>query len=171
MNLWQRFWGWYERTYTINISIALFLFLLQIVHLIWLSGEVVWGKAHGHALFEFTGIWQLIIIFVDYTEIPALLSVSLVYINELRKGWNWKSLLFLIFLNSQWLHIFWITDEYVVAAFNAPNTVELPLWLAWVAILIDYLEVPVMIDTLKKFFVAWRSHRVVEFLKTDFREE
>lgn len=169
--MWQRFWDWYERTYTLNISIALGLFLLQIVHLIWLSGEVVWGKAHGHALFEFTGIWQAVIVLIDYTEIPALLSVSLVYINELRKGWNWKSAMFLVFLNSQWLHILWITDEFVVSAFAGSAAVALPLWLAWVAILIDYLEVPVMLDTFKKFFVAMRQKRVGEFLKTELREE
>ncbi len=171
MNLWQRFWGWYERTYTLNISIALGLFLLQIIHLIWLSGEVVWGRIHEHSLFEFTGIWQTLIILVDYTEIPALISVSLVYINELRKGFSWLSLMYLVFLNSQWLHILWITDEFVVAAFAGAAAVAIPMWLAWVAILIDYLELPVMFDTLKKFFAALREGRTKEFLKHELREE
>ena len=35
-------------------------------------------------------------------------------VNELRRGFSWRALLFLAFLNSQWLHIFWITDEFVV---------------------------------------------------------
>lgn len=170
MNLWQNFWSWYERTYTLNVSIALGLFLLQIVHLVWLSGEVVWMHLTGESLFVFTGVWEKIIVLVDFTEIPALLSVSLVYINELRNGWDTKSALYLVFLNSQWLHIFWITDEFVVTAFNSHGTI-LPLWAAWIAIAIDYLEVPVMIDTFKKFFVALRERRVAQFLKVELREE
>lgn len=169
MGLWQRFWGWYERTYRLNISIALGLFLLQIVHLVWLSGEVVWTQLFGGPLFVFGGIWEHIMVFVDYTEIPALLSVSLVYINELRSGWNGKSALYLFFLNSQWLHIFWITDEFVVTLFNNPGTI-LPLWLAWVAIAIDYLEVPVMWDTIKKFLAAMRERRMRDFLEHDLRD-
>jgi hypothetical protein len=168
--MWQSFWGWYERTYTLNVSIALGLFLIQIIHLLWLTGEVVWAHLTGAPLLTFTGIWETVIVLVDYTEIPALLSVSLVYINELRKGWDTKSALYLAFLNSQWLHIFWITDEYVVTLFNNPGTV-LPLWLAYLAIAIDYLEVPVMLDTFKKFFAALRERRVGQCLKTELREE
>jgi hypothetical protein len=168
--MWRAFWAWYERTYTVNVSVALALFLIQIVHLIWLFGEVVWAQLTGTPLFTFSGVWEAVIVLVDYTEIPALLSVSLIYINELRKGWHTKSALYLLFLNSQWLHIFWITDEFVVTSFNAGGTV-LPLWLAWLAIAIDYLEVPVMVDTLKKFFAAMREGRTTEFLKTDLRQE
>lgn len=168
--MWQSFWNWYERTYTLNISIALVLFLIQILHLLWLTGEVVWAHVFGAPLFIFSGIWETVIVLVDYTEIPALLSVSVVYINELRKGWDFKSALYLVFLNSQWLHIFWISDEYVETVFNNPGTI-LPLWLAWLAIAIDYLEVPVMLDTFKKFFKAMRERRVGQFLKTELREE
>lgn len=168
--MWGTFWSWYERTYVLNVSIALGLFVLQIVHLIWLFGAVVWAKLFGVPLFEFTGIWQALIVLVDYTEIPALLSVSLIYINELRQGWNGKSALFLLFLNTQWLHLFWITDEFVVLTFNSAGTI-LPLWLAWLAIAIDYLEVPVMIDTLKKFSRALTEGRTKEFLTTELREE
>lgn len=163
------FWAWYERTYMLNISVALGLFLVQIVHLLWLFGAVVWAKAFGAPLFEFSGVWETVIVLVDYTEIPALLSVSLVYVNELRKAFKWKNVMYLVFLNTQWLHIFWITDEFVVTTFNGAGTV-LPFWLAWVAIGIDYLEVPVMYDTLKRFFAAWRERRVGQFLREDFRE-
>ncbi len=169
--MWRSFWAWYERTYTLNISIALGLFLLQIIHLVWLTGAVVWDRLLGYPLFEFTGVWEALIILVDYTEIPALLSVSLVYLNELRQGWRWKEFMYLVFLNSQWLHIFWITDEFVVAAFAGASALAMPLWLAWAAILIDYLEVPVMIDTFKKFFAALREGRTKEFLRHELREE
>src|SRR3989344_9209697 len=102
--MWHAFWAWYERTYTLNISIALGLFLLQIAHLVWLFGEVVWAKAFGMPLFELSRMHQLFIILVDYTEIPALISVSLIYINELRGRWHIKNALYLLFLNLQWLH-------------------------------------------------------------------
>jgi hypothetical protein len=148
----EKFWAWYERTYVLNLTIAFGLFLLQMVHLVWLTGDVVWARLFGEEIFHLHGGPELLIALVDYTEIPAIISVSLVYINELRKAWSASSLLYLIFLNSQWLHLFWITDEFVVDAFSATGTTVLPLWLAWVAILIDYLEVPVMLDTAKKFF-------------------
>ena len=45
------------------------------------------------------------------------------------------------------------------------------MWLAWVAIGIDYLEVPVMIDTLKKFLKAIREGRTEHFLKHELRQE
>ena len=170
MNIWQKFWEWYDRTYTLNISIALGLFALQIVHLVWLLGEVIWGKFFGMPLFQFTGLAESLIVLVDYTEIPALISVSLIYINDIRKGGGFKAWLYLALLLSQVMHIFWITDEFVVTAFNQGGTV-LPAWLAWVAILIDYLEVPVMIDTVKKFTVAMREKRVADFLKNELREE
>lgn len=169
--MWQKFWAWYERAYTLNISIALGLFLIQICHLIWLFGEVVWAKAFGVPLFAFNGFWQWIIILVDYTEIPALISVSLIYINELRGKWTTKNILYLGFLNIQWVHLFWITDEFVVASLTGSVPVMLPLWLAWVAIAIDYLEVPVMLDVLKKFVHSVRNRRVGEFLKKELREE
>ncbi len=164
----KAFWAWYERTYLLNISIALGLFLLQIIHLVWLTGDVVVARLFGEQLFHVHGGMEYLIILVDYTEIPALISVSLLYINELRKKFQISSVLFLLMLNSQWLHLFWITDEFVVSAFSGAGTV-LPLWLAWVAILIDYLELPVMFDTIRKFFGALSRHKVSEFLREELR--
>ncbi len=87
--------------------------------------------------------------------------MSLVYVNELRSGFSWRALLFLVFLNSQWLHIFWITDEYVAAELGGGGSgASLPGWLAWVAILIDYLELPVIYDTLKRLAIALRERRL-----------
>ncbi len=157
MNMWQSFWGWYERMYTLNLSVALGLFLLQILHLIWLFVDVVWGRVFGVPLFELHGVWEMGIVLVDYTEIPALISISLVYINELRKQFSVAPVVYLFLLNTQWLHLFWITDEFVVNALAGTGLILFPPWLAWVAIGIDYLEVPVMIDTVKKFFRQMRS--------------
>jgi hypothetical protein len=165
------FFEWYERHYTLNIAIAAGLFLLQLVHLYWLSAHVVALRLTGESFFSASGILYYAILIIDYTEVPALLSVSLVYVNELRRGFAWKPLLFLIFLNSQWLHIFWITDEFVQAELTDGGVGSaLPAWLAWAAILIDYLELPVIIDTLQKFVVSVREQRVGQFLREELRE-
>jgi hypothetical protein len=160
------FWAWYERHYTLNLGIATGLFVLQLVHLYWLATHVIAHRILGIFLFEPSALLQYLIIIVDYTEIPALISTSVLYIYQLQKHFSWKSVLFLIFLNSQWLHLFWITDEFVVNQFvGRPDTI-LPVWLAWVAILIDYLEVPVIIDTLIKFFFQLRKRGFQAGLKT-----
>ena len=164
----RSFWAWYERNYTLNVSIAAALFTLQLVHLVWLTGQPLWTKVFGDALFEVDKPWSWPLLLVDYTEIPALLSVSLVYLNELRKGGpSIRPVLYLIFLNSQWLHIFWITDEFVVATNSSSPATSLPTWLAYVAILIDYLELPVIFDTFRKMRTAVAEDRLGEFLRED----
>src|SRR5687767_324939 len=75
------FWRWYERYSTLNIGISAGLFTLQLVHLFWLTTDVIATRLLGYALFHPTGIWELLIIIVDYLEIPTILSVSLIYIN------------------------------------------------------------------------------------------
>ena len=146
----QDFWRWYERHHTLNVAIAAALFALQLVHLVWLTGEPLAERVFGEPLFHLEAPLRWLIILVDYTEIPALISVSLIYINDLRKqGASLKPILYLLFLNSQLLHIFWITDEFVVSS-GAGATSSLPVWLAYVAILIDYLELPVIYDTIRR---------------------
>ena len=176
----KSFWQWYERHYTVNVAVAAGLFLLQIVHLHWLALDVIIPRLGGTSLWPLAAAFDYIIIAVDYTEIPAIISVSLLYINDLRpstrlrvkQGVHWKPLLFLFLLNSQWLHIFWITDEFVVNEFandgHAHNHTVLPSWLAWVAILIDYAEVPVMIDTVVRLWREMRGRGVRTALSKTF---
>lgn len=151
----QEFWSWYERNYVLNLGIAAGLFALQLVHLVWLAGDPLAERLSGASLLELGGPFQLLIVLVDYTETPALVSVSLVYLHALHaRGFALRPVLYLLFLNSQWLHIFWITDEFVVG-----TTGSLPAWLAYVAILIDYLELPVMVDTSKRLVIAVATQR------------
>ncbi len=151
------FWRWYDRHYALNVAIAAGLFLLQLVHLVWLTGQPLADRVLGDPLFEVHGPLRWLIVLVHYTEIPALLSVSLVYVNDLRKrGASLKPILYLLFLNSQWLHIFWITDEFVIASGEGEAT-SLPVWLAYVALLIDYLELPVIYDTVTRFVASVRE--------------
>jgi len=161
------FWAWYERNYALNLSITAALFALQIVHLSWLSLDVVAERITGQGYFPLTGLARYLVLIVDYTEIPALIATSILYLYDLRKGRVARSLLFLVLLNSQWLHLFWITDEFVVAEFQggANEGSSLPAWLAWVAIGIDYLEIPVIVDTLRRFAGTLRSGRLVERLE------
>lgn len=170
-SVFARFWQWYEQHYVLNTGIAAGLFVIQLVHLYWLTADVAMLRLVGQSYFDLEGIWRIIITVVDYTEIPAIISVSLVYINQLRKQFGWQPVLYLLLLNSQWLHIFWITDEFVVSAFTGgPEGTVLPVWLAWVAILIDYLELPVMYDTVKSFIVALKERRVKDAMAA-FKED
>lgn len=149
--LFAGFWAWYERHYLLNLSFTTGLFLLQLIHLYWLFTHVVLFRLVGQSYFDPGPFWQYLIIIVDYTEIPALITTSLLYGYELRKRFRWKTIWFLVSLNSQWLHLFWITDEFVMNRFamhGGPATV-LPLWLAWIAILIDFLELPVIVDMIR----------------------
>lgn len=170
---WRNFWNWYEKHYVLTVGISGGLFLLQLIHLYWLTVHVVFHKIFGVSLWDPSPIIESILVIVDYTEIPALIGTSLIYINELRKGaQRVKNTLYLIFLNSQFLHIFWITDEFVEAKFTgAPVATILPLWLAIVAIAIDYLELPVMFETFKKFFEAIGKKKLKKFFIEDFGKD
>ncbi len=168
--MWERFWAWYDRNYTLNVSIAAGLFLLQLVHLVWLGGEVATLRALGTALFDLTGMWETLIIVVDYTELPAIFTMTLVYIDAWRRGSKWNAVLMLALLHSQWMHIFWITDEFIVTTLSEPGSTILPNWLAWIAILIDYLEVPVVFDTLIKLGRSLREKRGLEGIKQALNE-
>jgi hypothetical protein len=163
--MWKRFWDWYERHYLLNISIAAGLFALQLLHLYWLGADVIAERAFGESYWNPSDVVAWALYVVDYTEIPVLVSVSLVYINELRKGFRWTPFLLLAALNSQWFHIFWITDEFVVNSFSGqPAESSLPAWAAWIAILIDYGELPVIFDTVRRMVVALREGRTREAL-------
>ncbi len=155
--LFANFFLWYKRNYEANLYLVAFLFLWQLVHLYWLAVDVVFARLHGQGLWQVGSLGNILISLVDYTEIPALILGSVFYLNELHKKFKWSSLLFLIFLNSQWLHLFWITDEIVVAQFTGAAAVVLPVWLSWLAIMIDYLELPVMYDTIKKTIISLRK--------------
>ncbi len=154
------FWSWYERHYALNLYVATGLFLLQLVHLYWLTMHVVYLRLFGMSAFTLSSFYQFLLIAVDYTEVPALFAMSLIYTNDLRKRFRWRGVFFLLFLNSQWLHLFWITDEFVMEQFTrhpASHGTILPVWLAWLALSIDYLELPVMVDTARRAITALRA--------------
>lgn len=162
------FWAWYERHYVFNLALATFLFALQLIHLYWLTTHVLALRLFGHSWFTPTPFWQYAIVIVDYAEIPALLSTSILYAFELSRRFSWRSVWFLVALNLQWLHLFWITDEFIISQWMGipeHRAILLPAWLAWVALVIDYLELPVIIDTFSRLFTALATGRMTTFVK------
>jgi len=128
------------------------------VHLYWLTADVVIQRItqksalavpHGSPLFIF-------FIIIDYIEIPALVAGLTYYalsIYRHEKG-SIKNALLLAMLAIQVFHIFWITDDVVYNTFfGSSSAVEIPYYAAWVAILIDYLELPVIADLFYKTIV------------------
>ena len=150
----NNFFAWYRKKYKINLYVTAGLFVWQLVHLYWMATDVIGLRLFHHEFWHVGKFGNIFISLVDYTEIPALILTSIFYITELEKEFKWKSVLFLILLNSQWLHLFWITDEVVVAQFTGSVAVMIPAWLSWTAILIDYLELPVIYDTLKRTIIS-----------------
>ncbi len=144
----KKFWDWYEKKYASVVYITTVLFLLQIVHLYWMTTDIVFVRLFGHAFWYPGKFWETVIALVDYTEIPAIIISSILYISHFRTGFKWKSFLFLLLINSQWIHLFWITDEIIFAQFAGTAPIIMAPWLSWIAISIDYLEIPVMIDTI-----------------------
>ena len=155
----NKFWAWYERNYLFALSLTTFLFVLQAFHLYWLFTDVVLRRLTGESFFVFPPFWGALSTILDYTEIPALISTSFVYLHELRKTGNKKNLFYLAALNIQWLHLFWITDQVVVEQFGRPTGyLHWATIVSWIAILIDYAELPVMLDTLKKTYHGYKDY-------------
>lgn len=155
--IFRGFFAWYRRNYKINLYLTSGLFIWQLVHLYWMTTDIVGFRLFGHEFWHVGTLGNFIISIVDYTEIPALILTSVFYIQELEKQFKWKYVIFLILLNSQWIHLFWITDEVILGQITGSIPLILPLWLSWPAIMIDYLELPVIYDTLKKAYMALRK--------------
>lgn len=153
----RKFLVWYERNREANLYVATVIFAWQIVHLVWLTLDVVWLRLYGEALWQVGHTGSVLIAIADYGEIPAIVLATVLYATELKKSFSWKNGWFIILINSQWLHLFWITDEVVVAQFTGNSLISLPLWLSWLGIMIDYLELPVIYDTIKKSILSLRK--------------
>jgi hypothetical protein len=143
------FWYRYEN---LNLKITFVLISLQLLHLYWLTTDVVLQRIYGKSFFLFPKILLPVFVVIDYIEIPALASGITFYSLSIYKHQknSWKNSLFLAMLAVQVVHIFWITDEIVYDAFFETRFVQFPLYVAWIAILIDYLELPVMADLFYK---------------------
>jgi hypothetical protein len=109
-------------------------------------------KLTGQSWFSFPDDLNVVYVVADYLEVPALISTTILYVNTLRRDRTFKSVLYIILLNTQWLHILWITDSFVVQSFSLNGMFSWDASVAWIAILIDFLEVPVIIEMLKQIY-------------------
>jgi uncharacterized membrane protein YobD (UPF0266 family) len=148
----QKLVGFWRRYENLSLKIAFVLISLQLIHLYWLTADVVMQRITGKSMLAVPHGSPLFIFFIiiDYIEIPALVAGLTYYalsIYNHEKG-SAKNALLLSMLAIQVFHIFWITDEVVYNSFfgSPSSAVEIPYYAAWVAILIDYLELPVIAD-------------------------
>jgi hypothetical protein len=152
------FWYRYEN---LNLKITFILISLQLLHLYWLTTDVVLQRIYGESFLIFPKAFLPVFVIIDYIEIPALISGMTFYSLSIYKHQkdSWKNSLFLAMLAVQVVHIFWITDEIVYDTFFKTRLVEFPLYIAWIAILIDYLELPVMADLFYKIIKGEKKWR------------
>ena len=134
---------------------------LQLLHLYWLTTDVVLQRIYGESFLIFPKAFLPVFVVIDYIEIPALISGITFYSLSIYKHQkdSWKNSLFLAMLAVQVVHIFWITDEIVYDTLFKTRLVEFPLYIAWIAILIDYLELPVMADLFYKIIKGEKKWR------------
>ncbi len=160
--LWHAVSGWFDRHYLAMLVVTTAAFALQIFHLYWLFTSVILLRLIGQSYFVFPENLTIVYVIADYLEIPALISTTVIYIADLRKGPKTKTILYIFILNTQWLHLFWITDAIVVQTLAASSVIAWNSVTAWVAILIDYLEVPVIFAMFRKIYDerAEIGHRV-----------
>ena len=147
--------NFYLRYQNINLKISFILISLQILHLYWLTTDVVIYRLTGIDYFIELSEFILLFIIIDYIEIPALVSGIIYYFFALiydkkEKEKRIKNTVLLILLAIQSIHIFWITDEVVYSTFVGSDLIYMPEYFVWIAILIDYLELPVIYDLLKR---------------------
>jgi hypothetical protein len=146
----QKLVGFWKRYESLNLKIAFVLISLQLVHLYWLTADVVVKRITGESAMGLTLSGPLLAFFIviDYIEIPALVSGLTYYALSIYNRENArKNALLLTLLAVQVFHIFWITDDVVYDTFfGTSSAIEIPYYAAWIAILIDYLELPVIAD-------------------------
>ena len=153
--MFTRIINFYLRYQNINLKISFILISLQLLHLYWLTTDVVIYRLTGIDYFIELSDFILLFIIIDYIEIPALVSGIIYYFFALiydkrEKENRIKNTVLLILLAIQSIHIFWITDEVVYSTFVGSDLIYMPEYFAWIAILIDYLELPVIYDLLKR---------------------
>jgi hypothetical protein len=86
-----KFWNKYEG---LSLKITLILISLQIIHLYWLTTDVVFHKIFGKSFFIFPTKLLAIFIIIDYLEIPALVSGTIFYSFKVWKILKEKHLFF-----------------------------------------------------------------------------
>ncbi|MBI4894678.1 MAG: hypothetical protein HY833_03005 [Candidatus Aenigmarchaeota archaeon] len=141
-----------ERYEKAGTKVAFFLIALQLVHLVWLTTDIVLVKLLPGQMPLFPRALEPVQAVIDYLEIPGLFAAVTIYVmGMVRTGRiSPKNALLTALLLVQFVHLFWITDEVVYEVLLESDLVEIPAPVAWVAIMIDYLELPVIFDLFKR---------------------
>ncbi len=144
----QRMISFYHKYENLNLKISFVLISLQLLHLYWLTTDVVLQRIYGSSFFLFPKNFLPVFVVIDYIEIPAIVSGITFYSWNIykRETETRRNYLFLMLLAVQVIHILWITDDVIYNTFFQTKFLELPFYVAWIAILIDYLELPVIAD-------------------------
>lgn len=133
--------NFYQRWERLGLKVTFILVSLQVIHLFWLTTFVILNMP------ELTlYIPPILFVMIDYLELPAIFSGTIFYLLSLHLHKNKKDLLYVGLLLIQIIHIVWITDTFIYMAFNFNQMI----YLAWFAIAIDFLEVPVIWDLYKR---------------------
>lgn len=82
----QKFIDFYHRYETLGLKITFILISLQIIHLYWLTTDVVLQKIFGQSFFLVPKNLSPLFVVIDYIEIPALVSGIIFYIYSIRSG-------------------------------------------------------------------------------------
>jgi hypothetical protein len=142
--------NFYTKYENLNLKIAFVLIALQIIHLYWLTTDVVLQRITGESFLFLSESLLPLFIVIDYLEIPALASGITFYALRAYNRKDARSALFIVLLGLQFFHIYWLTDDIVYDLLFGTALVGLPVWAAWIGILIDYLEIPVILDLFRR---------------------
>ena len=150
----KRILGFCKRYEEASTKVAFFLIALQLIHLVWLTTDIVLVKLLPDQVPLFPKALEPVQAAIDYLEIPGLFAAITIYVMGMARSGKvpLKNALFTAMLLVQFVHLFWITDEVVYEILLNSNLIDLPDSVAWVAILIDYLELPVMFDLSVRVF-------------------
>lgn len=81
MNVWTKFWQWYDRHLTESLFLTAFIIYIQIPHMVW-AGDL-WLQtgliSHVHPILDF------ILYGIDLVEIPLMVNVSMLIYSRVRK--------------------------------------------------------------------------------------
>ncbi len=81
MNIWTRFWTWYEKHTTQSLGITALILFMQIPHMVWAGDAVlqtgfVWGA---------NPVLDFFLYGIDLIEIIPMISVAMLIYSRVRK--------------------------------------------------------------------------------------
>jgi hypothetical protein len=138
---------YFEKLKNFLVKISFILMALQIIHLFWLTCNVTLPMFNLNDLKFNEG--SFLFVSIDYLEIPSLIITCTSYLFIIfRESHKPKNILYFSMLVLQFLHIFWITDEFIVNYLY-----DLPFYLLIFVVFIDYSELFILFDLGKRLLV------------------